>query len=194
MKMNRMEMAAGRRARRGMLLTVGLLLGLAPLLEAQQRGRQRRGPPQDRDRMEQMIRQRFGQMIRERLGLEEEEARRLGETMEGFQEERETLSREEQAVRRRMEALMLEGGEDQEAARALLERMFDLRAREVELFRREQEGLLEVLTPVQVLRFHHLRQELARRIERLRRQGRPGPGGEGLPPFMHPFGDPPPER
>ena len=92
---------------------------------------------------------------------------------------RRDLARQEQATRRRVEALTLEGSSDDEEAMELLTRMADLRAEEAALFQAEQERLLEVLSPFQVLEFHSLREQLGERIRSLRRGqgGRRGPGG-----------------
>jgi hypothetical protein len=56
--------------------------------------------------------------------------------------------------------------------------MWELRREEAELFREEQEALLDVLTPIQVLRLQELRQDLGQRIRALGggRGGRPGSG------------------
>ncbi len=143
-----------------------------------------RGPPgrmgqQDRTELERRVRERFGQMVKERLGLDDAQAQRLNETVMSFQEDRMSLWREEQAVRKRVEALLLEGGDDQAEARALLQRMQELRMEEARLGQTEQDKLLEVLTPVQVLRFQAMREEMGQRIRRLRGMGPGGPGGMG---------------
>ena len=135
---------------------------------------QRRDPPQDRQEMEQRFRRQMARMIQERLGLDDTESEALSEVVRGFESRRRELRRAEVAVRRRVEALMLEGGEDETEAGELLGRMIELRAEEARLFAEEQEGLLEVLTPVQVLQLQSLREELGRRIRRLR-------GGDGPP-------------
>ena len=82
-------------------------------------------------------------------------------------------------MRRRVEALMLEGGQDQSEAAELLERMSVLRIQEAELFQAEQEALLEILTPVQVLQYVSLREQLGQRIRRLRGQAGRGDGRGG---------------
>ncbi len=135
-----------------------------------------RGPPgrmgqQDRTELERRVRERFGQMVKQRLGLDDEQAQRLNETVMSFQEDRMSLWREEQAVRKRVEALLLEGGDDQAEARALLQRMQELRMEEARLGQTEQDKLLEVLTPAQVLRFQSMREEMGQRIRRLRGMG-----------------------
>jgi Spy/CpxP family protein refolding chaperone len=142
----------------------------------------------DRPELERRVRARFGEMVRQRLDLTDEQAQRLGETVQGFQEDRRRLFREEQALRRRVEALVLEGGDDTAEtaeARELLDRMQGLREEEARLSASEQERLLEVLTPLQVLRFQALRDEMGRRIRSLRgggSGGSDGPGGPGGPP------------
>lgn len=136
---------------------------------------------QDRAELESRIRQRFGEMVRQRLGLDEEQAARLEEVVASFQSERMRLAREGQAVRRRMEALALEQRTDDNEALQLLERLRALRLEEAQVFQAEQEQLLQVLSPSQLLAFQMLREEMAERIRRLRGMG-PGAGGPGRPP------------
>jgi Spy/CpxP family protein refolding chaperone len=146
-----------------------------------------RGPPgrmgqPDRTELERRVRERFGEMVKQRLGLDDEQAQRLNETVMSFQQDRMSLGREEQAVRKRVEALLLESGDNQAEARELLQRMQELRLQEAKLWQTEQDKLLEVLTPEQVLRFQAMREEMGQRIRRLRGGG-PG-GGRGMPPGM----------
>ena len=69
-------------------------------------------------------------------------------------------------------ATLLEGSPGDDArATELLRGLADLRVREARLFADEQERLLEVLTPSQILRFHAVREELNQRIRRLRGGG-----------------------
>lgn len=168
--MRRMSAAIGE-------LAVVLALSVATCvpLAAQRPGRM--GGQPDRAELERRVRARFGQMVQQRLGLTDDQATRLGETVQSFQEDRMRLVREEEAVRKRVEALLLEGGEDQAQARELLGRMNELHAREAQLSESEQAKLLEVLTPVQVLQFQALREEMGQRIRRLRGGGPPGSGG-----------------
>ena len=164
-----------RLARSGFVLSMLVSLFVVVPLEAQ------RGPPMGRrgqgpERMEliRRVRARMAEMMREQLGLSEEEDARLSEIVEGFEEQRRQLGRQEQALRRRVEAVMLEGGQDLAEAAELLERMSAQRIQEAELFRAEHEALLQVLTPIQVLQLVHLREQLGQRIRRLR-----GPSGRG---------------
>lgn len=165
-----------------LLGVVAVSLLLAGTLDAQ------RGPGRrDRAELEQRIRTQMARAIRDRLSLTDEQAEDLGGVVRTFEGRRRELSRSEQATRRRVEALILEGGEDEEEARELLSRMSGLRTQEVELFREEQAALLEILTPVQLLRMQAMREQFGRRIRALRGgrgndQGgarRPGGRGEG---------------
>lgn len=165
------------RTGRVLLLLALAAAGGAPLSAQRMPGRMR----QDRAELERRVRARFGEMVRERLGLTDGQSRQLGETVQSFQEDRMRLFREEQAARKRVDALMLEGGDDTEEARDLLTRMQELREEEARLTATEQEKLLEFLTPVQVLRFQALREEMGQRIRRLRGGGPGGAGGPGGP-------------
>ena len=128
---------------------------------------------QDRQQMEQRFRRQTARMIQQRLGLDDVTSQALSEVIRGFDGRRRELGRAEMAVRRRVEALLLEGEEDGAEAEELLERTIELRAEEARLFADEQEALLDVLRPVQVLQLQSLREDLGRRIRALR--GRDGP-------------------
>jgi len=164
------------------LLSASVCLSVLAAPAAAQRRPGMRG--QDRAELEGRIRARFGEMVRERLGLDQEQAARLEEVVGSFQAERMRLAREGQAVRRRMEAVALERRTEDVEALELLERLRALRLEEAQLFEREQERLLEVLSPSQLLAFQMLREEMAERIRRLRGVG-PGPGGPGGPPLVY---------
>jgi Spy/CpxP family protein refolding chaperone len=151
---------------------------VAPV-DAQRRGQGRR-QGQDRAELEGRVRARFGQMVQERLGLNEEQSERLGQIVAGFQEERMLLAREDRALRARMQAVLLEESESEEEAMELLARVQALRLQEATLLQSEQEALLEVLAPSQVLRFHALRDQMGQRIRQLRGGG-PGPPGGRRP-------------
>lgn len=164
------------------LLVVASCALLTAPLSGQDR-RERRGPPVNRQELEQRLRTQMTRIIQERLELTDEESERLSQVMEHFQEERRTLARSEQATRRRVEEVTAEEGDDAEA-RELLDRLVELRAEESRLFQAEQEALLDVLTPTQVLRLHALREQMGRRIRALRGR-RPGGDAARRPPGAH---------
>ena len=146
----------------------------------------------ERAQLERRVRAQMGEMMQRRLGLTEEESASLSEIAEEFMPLRRALARDEQAVRRRVEALTLEAPTDDAEASELLARLVDLRRQDTELFVQEQDRMLEVLTPRQVLQMHALREELGERIRRLRR-GRGNSGGNGTP-GRHQLGDDVSER
>jgi Spy/CpxP family protein refolding chaperone len=157
------------------------LLLLAAALLPWDAAAQRRGGG-NRAQLEERVRAEMARVTRERLGLDEAEAQELSEVMQSFESRRRELFAEEQATRLRVEAVLRGGGSDQDEARDVITRMWELRGEEVELFREEQEALLDVLTPVQLLRLQELRQDFGRRIRALGggRGGRGGaPGGGG---------------
>ena len=173
------------------------LLGMPPSSVGAQRLPMRGGPPgqQSRQELEERVRARFGQMIQQRLGLDQEAAQSLNATVQSFQEERGRLAREQEALRKRVEAFALEGGGSNSDAQQLLDRMNELRGRENQLYMTEQDSLAKVLTPSQLLRFNVMREQMAQRIQQLRMGGMMGrgrgpggggpggggPGGGGLP-------------
>jgi Spy/CpxP family protein refolding chaperone len=124
--------------------------------------------------MEAQIRERFQQMVWRELGLTEEQGEAMNGVVEEFQVPRRELSQRQRVLQRRMSgtgALLSES-----EARSVLEELVSVREAEVVLLRREQERLLEILTPPQLVRFYMLRDQFAARIRQLR-ENRPGGGG-----------------
>jgi Spy/CpxP family protein refolding chaperone len=185
-------MRTRRSVRRRGLLLVGALMGglmVTPPVDAQRGGDGRRGEGRpDRAALEQRMRAQTARMMSERLGLTEDQAERLSEVTQRFSVRRRELGRSERATRGRVDALMLEEAEDNVQAQELLNRMRELRALEGALAQEEQEALLEVITPIQILKMQSLREALGRRIRslrgsrddqsRARRRGGRGGGGE----------------
>ena len=132
--------------------------------------------PLARPELERRVRARFGETVRAELGIDEEQLERVQRVEASFQQARQELVRREIALRRRM----LPGaapGRTEDEARALLAELVAVREEEARLFRAEMDGLLEVLTPPQALRFYELREQLMERVRRVR--GGPGGGGPG---------------
>ncbi len=169
-----------------MPLAMTVALVAAPAAgRAQQRPRG--GPP--REELEERVRARFAEMVKQRLGLTDQQEKKLTEVVMSFQGDRRDLARRERALHDRIDSLHL--GSDAPSAppgeaKAVLDEMMRLRERELELSRKEQDQLLKVLSPLQVLEFHQLREDMADRIRRARENRRGGPGRGGPP------GGPPP--
>ena len=170
--------------RTNLMLLAGLAFSLvaATSLEGQRgrRGGGRRGPPppSERSGLEQRVRVRMDQMIRQELDLNEDEWKAVGDNARDFDMKRRELMRSEQALKRRVEAIALEGGANDEEAGEILDQLIALREQELQLFQEEQERLLEILSPSQLVRFQNMREKLGEQIRRLRR------GREGLRPSV----------
>jgi hypothetical protein len=152
------------------------------------------GGQRHRMELEQRLHAGFGQMIQNRLGLSQEKVGALQGVMRSFQQDRMELNQARASLRFRLREQALQRMPEAEA-RALLDEMVRLQEREVDLYRREQEQLLGVLTPIQLVRFYGLRENLGQQVQEIR-QGRglgrgpgggpggmgPGPGGPGTGP------------
>ncbi|HEX9884907.1 MAG TPA: hypothetical protein VGA70_00390 [Longimicrobiales bacterium] len=155
-------------------LALSMGLALAPHSAEAQRGVGVRGE------VEQRVRARFGEMVRQRLQLTPEAQEAMSEVLQDFQERREALALREAQLRRRVQGQgrLGRGGSpppltDEEAV-AILDEMAGLRAEESDLAELEQERLLAVLTPTQLLRYYAMRDQLAETVRRLQAGG---PGG-----------------
>lgn len=173
---------------------MGALATLAGPTPAEAQRRDRMGPGQ-RENMEQArevlearLRVFFANAVRTRLDLSDAEMDRVQETLRAFEEERRSLAREEAELRRSLGPALGDGREElsEAEAREALDRLAALREAEAGIFRREQEALLDVLTPGEVIRLYQLREALVNRLRNVRMRGPHGPGG---PPVHRP---PPP--
>lgn len=141
--------------------------------------------PPGRMELERRVRARFGEIIRERLDLSADEQRRLGEVLRTYQEEREALALREAQLRRRIVTQGVLAPRDatpllsEDEAQEILEEWRTIWEEERRLVREEQEALLELLTPAELVRLYALREALNERVRGLRRGGLPGPGGAG---------------
>jgi hypothetical protein len=160
-------------------LAMAGLLVLAPLFASAQVTPPPGGQRQ-RLELEQRLHLGFQRSIQNQLGLEQGELQGIQEIMQSFQEDRQALNRAQSSLRYRLRDPALQDiGEDE--AKVLLKEMVDVQQREIDLYRREQEELLKVMTPVELVRFYGLRDNLGQRVQQLR-QGRGqggGPGGVG---------------
>lgn len=156
----------------GLFGVLAALLLAAPL-DAQRMPQGRRGGGMDRTQLEQRVRVQMARMIQERLDLSDAQSEQLSEVAREYEARRRELRRSEQATRRRVEALLLEGATDEQEARDLVTTMADLRSREAELFREEQDALLAVISATQLLEMQAIREQIGERIRNLR-----GPRGD----------------
>jgi hypothetical protein len=99
--------------------------------------------------------------------------------MRSFREDRQGLNQAQATLRYSLRDPSLEQM-DEAQARELLGEMIRVQEAELELYRREQQSLLTVLSPNQLVRFYRIRDEWGQRLQRLRQGGGPGgPPGRG---------------
>ncbi len=175
----------------GVLMSV-LMMGGVQDLVAQRGGRGSRAD------MELRIQARFDNQVREDLNLGDGQWRRLQATVGEFRTRRLEFLQSERGTRARVGRLGGRGGGrelTEEQASQILAEMLELSDQQATLFREEQEALLQILTPQEVVRYIVMRQQLGDSVLRLRGRGGPGRGrgpqqgrGQGQPP---PEVDPP---
>jgi hypothetical protein len=191
---------------RAVVVALGLAAPMSAQLPPQQQPGARGALPQaNRLQMERRLQQAFAQRVRVELGLNPAQATALGDATLGFQRERQDLVRRENELRRRYRMEAAEAGGARAGAPAvpdaealeILRELRALRAAELDLYTREQERLLQLLTPAQVVRYYLLREQLADRINGLRGGaaggGRAAPAGGRRAPGPPPPDAPPPD-
>ncbi len=163
-----------------------LVLALLPLPAhhgvAQVRGQ---GLQLSREEMLQVIQQRFQNRLARSLQLDEGQREELADIFGSFSEARAELQPRRRELRREIRQL-LTGDRSEERAMELIQELRGIRQREADLLLEEEDRLLEILTPSQVLRFQTLRDQFGEQIRRLGSPNGPnfGPGrqGPGRPP------------
>lgn len=169
---------------------VALLVALPALAvgaEAQvpQRGDrgQAEAAQEQRARLEQQVRDRFLAHAAQRLRLDDEQRDRLGAVLARGAEDRRELARESWTLRIELMGAVRDEGTPRQTYERLLERLEDVREREVALEKREAAVLARFLEPRQQAAFLVLRMEFNEQVRGMRRgpagDRRRGPGGPG---------------
>lgn len=137
-----------------------------------------------RQEMMARVQQSFERRVLRELGLTREQGAALATTFGQFRTSRGALMRDRYQLRRDIEWVVEGGrGTDAEALR-LIDRLRGLRARELDLQRQEEDQILQVLSPMQLLSLHHMREAFGESIRRLEMQEhqRRGPDSISGPP------------
>ncbi len=135
------------------------------------------GGQRQRLELERRLQLGFQRSIQNQLGLGQETMQSVRGVMQSFQEDRSALNRAQASLRYRLrDPVLPDMGEDE--AKALIQEMVDHQQRELDLYKKEQEELLRVLSPVQLIRLYRLRDDMGQRVQQLR-QGRGQGGGRG---------------
>ncbi len=166
------------------------LISVIALLAALPVGAEAQANAQERRDLERRVRQAFQNRIRQELRLTPPEMESLREVISWSEGERSRIATETRDLNGRVADFLREGGTSDDARTLLTERA-SLQRRGTQLFLDEQERLLEVLTPAQVVRFYRLRDEFNARILRARQGGalRPSPEDDASPDRGESFGE-----
>lgn len=151
------------------------------------------GGQRQRLELEQRLQRGFYRQVQTQLQLESDQVQKLQDVTRSFQEERRTLNRSMASLRYKLRDPGLVDMPEEDA-RTLLQEMVTLQEQELGLYKREQAELLEVITPVQLIRLYRLRDDLGQRVQQLRQgrgqgAGRGGGGGRDVGMF-DPTGNP----
>jgi hypothetical protein len=137
----------------------------------------RLGGNPNRAAIEQRIQRQFQERMARELELSADQREELAEVLRDY-----ATARAELLPRRRALGLeirqLLEGDQSEDRALELIRDLRELREAEAELLAEEEDRLLDVLTPIQVLRLQALRDQFG---EQIRSLGTQSPGG-GPPP------------
>jgi hypothetical protein len=137
----------------------------------------RLGGNANRAAIEQRIQRQFQERLSRELALTTEQRDELATVLRDY-----ATARAELLPRRRALGLeireLLEGDRSEDRALELIRDLREIREAEAELLEEEEDRLLEVLTPIQVLRLQALRDQFG---EQIRSLGAPRPEG-GTPP------------
>lgn len=122
-----------------------------------------------RKALAQRLRQRWQEVVRDKLGLTDVQMRQLQETTRHFDAQRQTLNRQERAIRGEMrdQVTGVTPTDDKHLA-AMIDTVLDLQRQRLELTRNEQRELSLFLSPLQRVRYLALQEQLRQQIQRLR--------------------------
>lgn len=136
------------------------------------------GGQRQRLELERRLQQGFHRSIQNQLGFDQAKMIAVQGVMQSFQEERQVLNRAQASLRFRLRDPALKDMPEEEA-RGFLQEMVNLQRQELELYQKEQDELLKILTPVELILFYRAREDLGQRVQQLR-QGRGQGGGTGV--------------
>lgn len=159
----------------GALAMAVALLGVPSSDAVAQVGRLGGNP--NRAAIEQRIQRQFQERLARELELTSEQRQELATVLRDY-----ATARAELLPRRRALGLeireLLEGDQSEDRALELIRELRDLREAEADLLEEEEDRLLDVLSPIQVLRLQALRDQFG---EQIRSLGAPPSGGSAPP-------------
>jgi len=128
-----------------------------------------------RQGLERQFRERLAEIVRRRLDLDDAQMAKLSEVNDRFERDRMALLRQERQIRMALRDEVLSGDSANQAKVAeLLDNALRIQRQRLDLTEREQRELATFMTPVQRAMYFGIQDEMRRRMEEMRRDGRPG--------------------
>jgi Spy/CpxP family protein refolding chaperone len=161
-----------------LVMVIGTL-GVPVSVEAQDPG-PRADREMSRQQMQERVQRTFEERMARALDLTEEQQDRMRDALADSREARRELMPRRRELQVEARLFLREDRGDDDRARELIRARRELREAEFRLQRDEEERLLQILSPSQVLRMQMLRDEFGERIRRLEAGPRPRgmrPGG-----------------
>ena len=133
----------------------------------------------------QKVRQAFLARVRQELNLDQPKMRRLNQTEQSFNRQRNELNQSERQTRQSLAAAMQDSTPDQGKIDGYINQLIQVQRKRADLLEAEQKELSSFLTPMQRAQYLSLNQQMQARMRAVTQAGR---GPAGPPP------EPPPER
>ena len=122
------------------------------------------------------VREAFHRVAKQRLNLTDDQARRLRDVDDRYEQQRNDVAKDEREARQALRAALAApaGSTDQAKVDENMARVVKAQRRRSEILEAEQKDLGTFLTPVQRAKFFGLRDNFARRIQQMRQNARGG--------------------
>ncbi len=145
--------------------------------------------PPTRAELERQFRERTAQIVRRRLELNDDQMAKLQASNRQFDQQRMSLVAEERQTRQALRAELMAGNAaNQEKVGSLLDQLFRLQRRRLDIVDSEQRDLGRFLTPVQRAKYFGLQNQMRKRMQELReRASGAGVGGAAMRPPRNPI-------
>ncbi len=152
-----------------------LLLAVTPALVGQEPGDTSAAPPAngpEAQQIRQQIRERWNHHIRSTLGLSDDQAKKLQETEERFEGQRQPIWARQRAINQQLNAELASGTPNQDRVKQLIDERQDNQLKLQQFNREEAREMQGYLTPVQHARYQEERRKFQERVAQVMRQRR----------------------
>ena len=155
--------------------------------QQQQQQKQRQLELGDQTPLARQFQLRLAEVVRRRLNLNDTQMQQLGQVNGRYERQRMQLLRQERQTRQELRRLMAAGDSaaDQGRVDQLIKQTMRIQRERLDITEREQQELSQFMTPMQRAMYFGIQDEVRRRMEEMRQQGRPG-AAQGRPGALRP--------